>query len=211
MTEAGALYFLKGNIESETKVGGVGGMFKNKMKSYLNQESTFKPIYKGTGELYLEPTFGHYMIVNLQNESIIVDKGLYYASEPTLKVEPVMQSNISSGLLGGEGLFQTQISGSGVCILEIPIPKEEILIYELNNEKIQVDGNFALLRTENVLFSVQKSSKSLIGTLASGEGLLQTFEGTGQVWLAPTQPVYNKLQNFGIQALSKSTNSNNNV
>lgn len=209
MTEAGALYFLKGSIESETKVGGVGGLVSKFVKSYLNQESTFKPTYSGTGELYLEPTFGHFIFINLEDESIVVDKGLYYASEPSLTVEPAMQSNISSGLLGGEGWFQTKISGTGLCILEIPVPREEILVYELNKEKIQVDGNFALLRTENIEFSVQKSAKSLVGTIASGEGLLQTFEGSGQVWLAPTQPVYNKLQNLGFEHLNKSKNSNN--
>ncbi|PLS19577.1 transcriptional regulator [Bacillus sp. M6-12] len=211
MTEAGALYFMKGRISAQTNVGGVGGLMKKAFKSYLNQESTFKPTYEGTGEIFLEPTFGHYVFFELDNESVIVDKGLFYACEPSLQVEPAMQGNLSSGLFGGEGWFQTKISGTGLCILEIPVPREEVLIYELNNEKLQVDGNFALLRTEGINFSVQKSSKTLVGTLASGEGLLQTFEGTGQVWLAPTQPVYKKLETYGVQALNKSKNISNDV
>jgi uncharacterized protein (AIM24 family) len=211
MTEAGALYFLKGNIVTENKIGGVTGFVSKMFKSYLNQETTFKPIYKGTGELFLEPSFGHFIFVELDNESIIVDKGLFYACETTLQVDVVMQSNLSSGLLGGEGWFQTKITGKGLCILEIPVPREEILIYELNNEKLQVDGNFALLRTEGVTFSVQKSANTLVGTLASGEGLLQTFEGTGQVWLAPTQPVYERLKIYGVQGLNQSKNISNNV
>lgn len=211
MIEAGALYFMKGHIEVESKIGGVTGLVGKMFKSYLNQESTFKPIYYGTGEIFLEPTFGHFMMVELENESIIVDKGLYFASEASLKVEPVMQSNLSTGLLGGEGFFQTKISGRGIVILQIPVPKEEILVYNLNNEKLQVDGNFALLRTEKINFTIQKSAKSLIGTLTSGEGLLQTFEGTGQVWIAPTQPVYKKMKQYGIQSLLESKNQSNNV
>lgn len=211
MTEAGALYFMKGHITAETHVGGVGGFVSKVVKSYLNKEATFKPIYKGNGEVFLEPTFGHYIFIELENDSIIVDKGLFFACEPTLQVEPAIQENISSGLLGGEGWFQTKISGTGLCILEVSVPREEILMYQLDNERLQVDGNFALLRTEGIIFSVQKSAKSLVGTLASREGLLQTFEGTGQVWLAPTQPVYKKLKTYGVQALNKSKNMTNNV
>ena len=54
----------------------------------------------------------------------------------------------------------------------------------------QVDGDFALMRSGRIEFSVEKSTKGLLGTVASGEGLLQTFRGTGRVWIAPTQPLY---------------------
>jgi len=67
-----------------------------------------------------------------------------------------------------------------------------------------VDGNFALLRRGDIQFSVEMSSKEIINTMASGEGLLQTFRrGTGEVWLAPTQAVYNTLKLAGgTQALT---------
>ena len=58
---------------------------------------------------------------------------------------------------------------------------------------MSVDGNFALLRTEEIEFKAEKSSKTWIGTAVSGEGLLQTFSGTGTVWLAPTQGIYQLL------------------
>jgi hypothetical protein len=32
-----------------------------------------------------------------------------------------------------------------------------------------------------------------MGSLVSGEGFLQTFSGRGNVWIAPTQGVYEKL------------------
>ena len=208
-TESGALYYMKGHIEAENKIGGMSGFLKKTIQSKLNQESTFKPTYTGTGEIFLEPSFGHYMFVELNNESIIVDKGLFFACESTLETSVSMQKNLSSGLLGNEGWFQTKISGTGLCILEIPVPKDEIIVYELNNEKLQVDGNFALLRSGNINFSVQRSTKKLIGTLTSGEGLLQTFEGTGQVWLAPTQSVYHKMNRKGINELYASKNMSN--
>ena len=49
------------------------------------------------------------------------------------------------------------------------------------------------MRTSGINFRAEKSSKSWLSTSVSGEGLLQTFTGTGKVWLAPTQGVYEKL------------------
>lgn len=56
-----------------------------------------------------------------------------------------------------------------------------------------MDGNFALMRNEAINFKVEKSSKNWLSTGVSGEGLLQTFEGSGFVWIAPTQGVYDNL------------------
>lgn len=210
-TEAGALYFSKGNINCDTQIGGVGGVIGKMFKSTLNKEAVIKPVYSGYGEVYLEPTFGHFIMLELQNDSIVVDKGMFYCCSAGMKVEPVAQSNISSALLGGEGIFQTEISGTGIVVLEIPVPKEEILMYELKGDRVQVDGNFAILRSKNIRFSVQKSSKSLMGSFMNGEGLLQTFEGTGMVWLAPTAPVYRTLSisgYSGVNITSKSMNNN---
>lgn len=210
-TEAGALYYLKGNIQNNVNIGGVGGVAKKLFKSTLTQETAFNPEYSGVGEVVLEPTFAHYILLTLDGESFIVDKSLFYCSIGNVDVKPVAQGNISSALMGGEGIFQTQISGTGAVVLAIDVPMEEIEIYNLNNEKVQVDGNFAILRSSEIRFSVQKSAKSLLGSALGGEGLLQTFEGTGMVWLAPTSPVYRKMNFGGMAMVTASQGSSNNT
>lgn len=210
-TEAGALYYLKGQIESTVPTGGLSGMVMKGIKSKLTNETAFNPVYTGTGEIVLEPTFGHYALIQLTDESLIVDKGLYYCSIGKIEISPVMQKTISSGVAGGEGWFQTKIKGTGWVVLSIPAPLDEIQMYELNNERVQVDGNFAILRSENIRFSVTGSAKGIIGTLASGEGLLQTFEGTGMVWLAPTAPMYTKMQYGGLSYVTASNGGSNNI
>jgi len=72
-----------------------------------------------------------------------------------------------------------------------------------------VDGNFALMRTGRIDFSVEKSTRSLLGTITSGEGLLQTFRGTGSVWLAPTQDIYQRLRSGGMASLTAATRTSN--
>jgi uncharacterized protein (AIM24 family) len=53
------------------------------------------------------------------------------------------------------------------------------------NDRLVVDGSFAVARTDSLKFSVQKSSKGLIGSMTSGEGLVNVLEGSGRVYLAP--------------------------
>ncbi|WP_406670740.1 AIM24 family protein [Methanolobus sp. ZRKC4] len=209
IVEPGALYFHKGNIACESNIGGVGGLAKKMLHNKLTNESTFKPRYTGTGEVFLEPGFSHFLIVKLDNGSVIVDKGIFYCCEDTLEVGVASQKNISAGLFGGDW-FQTRISGTGICVLESPVPMNEILKCNLNNERLQVDGNFALLRSDSVNFSVERSSKGIAGSMTSGEGRLQTFEGTGIVWLAPTQPVYNSISAGSISSLAAAPYNRNN-
>lgn len=188
--EPGALYYMQGKLEMKASTG--GGIMAGLRRAALSGESFFVNEIHGQGEIYLEPTFGHFLLVELDDHEIIVDKSLFYAGLGDLDVSAKMNRAVA-GLAGGEGWFQTSIKGTGVAVLFSPVPMQEVQICDLNNEKLSVDGNFALLRTGDIAFTVEKSSKSWIATSVSGEGLLQTFKGTGQVWIAPTQGVYEKL------------------
>ena len=201
--EPGALYYMKGDLEMKASSG--GGLMKGLKRKMLSGETFFVNEIHGTGEIYLEPTFGHFLIHKITKDegALIVDKELFYAGTAGLDVTAVAQKNVSSALFGGEGLFQTKVEGDGIVVLYSPVPAEEIQKIELNNEKLSVDGNFALMRSGNIEFKAEKSSKSWVSTSVSGEGLLQTFQGTGSVWVAPTQTVYEKLSTpGGLEALA---------
>jgi len=206
--EPGALYFMKGHLEMKAGTG--GGLVKGLARKMMSGESFFVNEIHGRGEVYLEPTFGHFFLhqIDKREGGIIVDKGLFYAGTAGLNITAARQKNVSSALFGGDYLFQTHISGSGVAILFSPVPRDEIIRYELTGDKLSVDGNFALMRSERVAFRAEKSSKSWISTAVSGEGLLQTFEGKGYVWIAPTQGIYEQLASpEGVKSLALSPGS----
>ena len=205
VTEAGALYYSKGKITNSVPTGGIIGKL---IKGALTKEAAFNPEYSGYGEIVLEPSFGHYILVELTNETIICDKGAFYCSIGDIKTSIANQSNISSAFLGNEGFFQTKISGTGWVVLEIPVPMTEIECMDIKDETVQVDGNFAILRSADIVFTVEKSTKKLTGTVLGGEGFLSTFRGSGMLWLAPTAPVYKKMD-YGIDNI-KNKNMNNN-
>ena len=207
IVEAGALNFMYGNLQMDNKTGGLAGFAQKAIASALTNETAVRPHYTGNGYIFLEPSFSHFLLVQLNNEEMIVDKGMFHACEGSVSVGVATQKNISSALFGGEGFFQTKISGTGWVVLESPVPMAEIRRIVLNNHKLQVDGNFALLRKGKIEFSVEKSTKSILGSARSGEGLLQTFYGVGEVWLAPTQSIYERLQNHSLASMSTPSRS----
>ena len=112
-----------------------------------------------------------------------------------------MHKNVSSLIFGNEGVYQTKLSGSGIVVLEIPVPDKEILRCKMFRDTLKVDGNFAILRSSNIEFTVEKSGTTLIGTALNGEGLLNVYRGTGEVWLVPTKAIYDELKEKGLKEL----------
>jgi uncharacterized protein (AIM24 family) len=180
------------------------------MKGVVTGETAVKPRYAGVGQIFLEPTFGQMVVAKLDNEEMVIADGMFYAVESTVAVQTTSMASLSTGLFGGQGFFQTSLQGTGWVVLALPVPEHEILRYTLTgpHDELKVDGAFGLLRRGNVTFSVEKSTKTWVGSAVSGEGLLQTFRGTGEVWVAPTMAVYENLRLGGLHAAS-GTDGNN--
>ena len=153
----------------------------------MTGESAVKPEYTGNGVLVLEPTYRHILLIDLAdwNGSIVLDDGLFLACDSKLKQKAVMRSNFSSAVAGGEGLFNLGVVGNGVLCLESPSPKEELIEVTLQDDVLKVDGNMAIAWSGTLDFTVERSGKTLLGSAASGEGLVNVYRGTGKVLLAP--------------------------
>ncbi|PIE03584.1 MAG: hypothetical protein CSA81_01570 [Acidobacteria bacterium] len=180
--EAGAMHYMRGPITIDAKLPSMGKFLKAK----FTKEKAVRPVYTGTGEVYLEPTFAEYDILNLNQESWVLDRGAFLACETCVEVG-MFTNKAVSGLFGGEGLFQTQVSGSGKVLFLSPGPLERI---ELVNDQLVVDGSFAVARTASLDYSVEKATKGLFSSWTSGEGFVNTFRGSGTVLLAPVPNRY---------------------
>jgi len=184
--ESGALHYMHGRIEMESKMPSASGF----LKSFVTGESIFKPVYGGTGEIFFgPPTFGEYVILSLNNEEWILDKSAYVCSDINIEVGAYTNRAVA-GFFSGEGFFQTSVKGTGQVVIQAPGEVERI---KLVNERLAVDGSFAIARTASLNFSVQKAAKSIIGSVTSGEGLLNIFEGTGTVLIAPVSNIFYNL------------------
>ena len=187
--QAGAMQWMVGNVKATTGIKGVGDLFGKAVRGSVTGESAIKPEYTGDGTLVLEPTYQHILLLDLSkwNGSVVLDDGLFLACESSLKHKAVMRSNLSSAVAGNEGLFNLGIQGNGIVCLESPCPKEELVEVTLDKDVLKVDGNFAIAWSGSLEFTVERSGKSLLGSAASGEGLVNVYRGTGKVLLAPVR------------------------
>lgn len=185
--QAGAMQWSVGSVAATTGIKGVGDFFNKAIRGGVTGESAIKPEYTGKGLLVLEPTYKHIILIDVAdwNGEIVLDDGLFLACESTLGHKAVMRSNISSAVAGGEGLFNLGISGSGILCLESPCPREELIEINLVDDVLKIDGNMAVAWSQSLEFTVERSGKTLIGSAASGEGLVNVYRGTGKVLLAP--------------------------
>lgn len=193
MLSAGAMQYMIGNIEMTSGVKGVGGLMRNIISSAATGTSAIKPLYKGTGTIMLETTYKYLWLIDVDNDHIVIDDGMFLACESTLDIAVAARKNVSSAVLGGEGLFNLSARGKGIIALEAPIPSEEAVVVELQNDVLKVDGNFALMWSNSLDFTVEKSGKTRMGSAVSGEGLVNVYRGTGMVWLAPLMNYKNSL------------------
>ena len=65
-------------------------------------------------------------MINLKDDSVIVDKDLFYCCSGSMKVEHLVQKNIFSEFIGVKKLSQTKISGTGVVVLTLPVLQNEL-------------------------------------------------------------------------------------
>lgn len=185
--QAGAMQWMVGNVNATTGIKGVGDLFGKAIRGKATGESAIKPEYTGDGTLVLEPTYKYILLEDVAdwNGSLILEDGLFLACDSNLTHKAVMRSNLSSAVAGGEGLFNLGLSGKGVVALECPCPREELIEINLQDDVLKIDGNMAIAWSGSLNFTVERSGKTLIGSAASGEGLVNVFRGTGRVFMAP--------------------------
>lgn len=184
---AGAMQWTIGNVQASSDVKGVGDFFGKALKGAVTKESTVKPKYTGTGYLMLEPTYKHILLENVEEWAggIVLEDGMFLGCDGNISQEVVSRSNFSSAVLGNEGLFNLKLVGNGLAVLESPVPREELIEIELDNDEVRIDGSYAIAWSGNLEFTVEKSTKSLIGSAVSGEGFVNVYRGTGKILMSP--------------------------
>jgi len=185
--QSGAMQMTMGSIEAATNIKGAGDMVKKLVGSKVTGESVIKPRYSGYGLLVTEPTYRYILLEDVANWNgqMIIDDGLFLACESTVDLGVVARSTLSSAVLGNEGLFNTVLKGAGIVALESPVPREELIEVVLENDVLKIDGNMAIAWSGSLKFTVERTTKTLIGSAASKEGLVNVYRGSGRVLIAP--------------------------
>lgn len=211
--QAGAMQWMGGNVQATTGVKGIGDLFGKALKGAVTNESAVKPEYVGEGCLVLEPTYKYLILQDVSkwgSAGMTIEDGMFLACDSNVKHKVVARKNVSSAVLGGEGFFNLSLQGSGVVALECNVPEEELIEIELENDELKIDGNMAVCWSSNLDFTVERTTKTLVGSAVSGEGLVNVYRGTGKVLMcpvAPTSSLFEATNTMSAKAAAKNSNT----
>ena len=211
--QAGAMQWMGGNVQATSGVKGIGDFLGKALKGAVTKETAVKPEYVGEGCLVLEPTYKYIILADIGKwgpAGMTIEDGMFLACDANVKSKVVARKNLSSAVLGNEGLFNLSLHGNGVAALESNVPEDELIEVILENDELKIDGNLAVCWSSNLDFTVERSTKTLVGSAVSGEGLVNVYRGTGRVLMcpvAPTTSLFESTNTMAAKAAAKSSNT----
>lgn len=211
--QAGAMQWMSGNVRATSGVKGIGDFFGKAIKGAVTKEAAVKPEYVGEGCLVLEPTYKYIILQDVSKwgtAGMTIEDGMFLACDANVKRNIIARKNISSAVLGGEGFFNMSLQGRGIVALESNTPEEELIEIELENDELKIDGNLAVCWSSNLEFTVEKTTKTLVGSAVSGEGLVNVFRGTGRVLMSPVAPtgsLFESTNTMSAKAAARDSNT----
>lgn len=211
--QAGAMQWMGGNVQATSGIKGIGDFLGKALKGAVTKETAVKPEYVGEGCLVLEPTYKYIILADIGKwgpAGMTIEDGMFLACDANVKSKVVARKSLSSAVLGSEGLFNLSLHGNGVAALESNVPEDELIEVILENDELKIDGNLAVCWSSNLDFTVERSTKTLVGSAVSGEGLVNVYRGTGRVLMcpvAPTTSLFESTNTMAAKAAAKSSNT----
>ena len=210
--QAGSMQWMGGNVQATSGVKGIGDFLGKALKGAVTKETAVKPEYVGEGCLVLEPTYKYIILADIGKwgpAGMTIEDGMFLACDANVKSKVVARKNLSSAVLGNEGLFNLSLHGNGVAALESNVPEDELIEVILENDELKIDGNLAVCWSSNLEFTVERSTKTLVGSAVSGEGLVNVYRGTGRVLMCPVAPTTSLFESTNTMAAKSAAKSSN--
>ncbi len=159
---------------------------KTVVKRFVTGESGNLVKAKGTGKLYIADEGKKISILNLKNDSLIVNGGNILAFEPSLKWD-IKLMKISSIMAGG--LTNVEISGDGM--LAVTTMYEPLTLRVVQGCPVMTDPSATVAWSAGLKtsFKTDISVKTVIGR-GSGDSIQMKFEGEGFVIVQPGSIIY---------------------
>jgi uncharacterized protein (TIGR00266 family) len=157
-----------------------GGLLASLRRSILGGESFFLNSYRAPGsggEIMLAPPLpGDIAVLQLEDDSLLVQSGAYVASSLGINVDTKFGG--AKTFFASEGLFLLKCSGTGTLIVSSYGAIHERVLRP--SETFSVDTGHLVAFPEDIGFGV-RAVGGLKSTLFSGEGLVVDLGGPGKV------------------------------
>ena len=181
VSEAGGRTWSRGEIQTETKGGGLG----KSLGRILSGESLFLSYYtaRQRAEIAFASSLPGCIVARelAASESIICQKSAFLCATSGVNLSAHLQKKLGAGLVGGEGFIMQKITGPGIAFLELD---GHCVEYNLApGEQLFCDTGVMAVMDATCQMGVQMV-KGVKNMLFGGEGLFDTvITGPGKVCL----------------------------
>ena len=187
--EVGAMIAMTGgfNVQTTSRNKGGGGGITKGLKRMFAGENFFLNHFTATGHnqsLIIGPAMlGDILYYPMTGGTLIVQGSSWLASSTSIDIDATWQG-LGKALFSGESMFWVKCSGAGDLLLN---SFGAIHCIEVNGEYV-VDTGHIVAFEDTLQFRVGKASKSLIGSILGGEGLVCKFSGQGKLYVQSHNP-----------------------
>ena len=185
-TKMGSMISYRGNVRF-TREGileqGIGNLFKKAVSG----EGAQLTKAEGQGQVYLADSGKKITILNLENDTLVVNGNDLLAFEPSVKYQIKMMKRMSSMLAGG--LFNIRLEGSGMVAFTTHY--DPITLMVTPDQPVTTDPNATVAWSGSLEPQIKTdvSLKTFIGR-GSGESIQTYFSGNGFVVIQPYEETY---------------------
>lgn len=179
--EKGAMSWMTPNMEMSTSTGGFG----KALGKMFSGESIFQNTYtakNGQGMIaFASGLPGSILTFDIGQGAMLVQKGGYFASQPTVDLSIGFQKKLGAGFFGGEGFIMQKLTGQGLAWVEID---GSVMEYDLKpGEQLIIDTGYLAAMSATCSMDIT-SVKGIGNALFGGEGLFNTVvTGPGKVYI----------------------------
>ncbi|NDB32006.1 MAG: TIGR00266 family protein [Nitrosopumilaceae archaeon] len=206
IAEAGALVYLKGDIEIKTKMR--ANVLKTVKVSFLGSESFFVNEYiakeDGCSLGLTGPPVGDIVEIPITpNDGYIVQSGSYIASTPGVEIDTKWQG-FTKGIFGSE-FFMLKVTGAGkvFCNVYGGVIQKQLA----QGEQLTLDNYHLVALTLNSEYKVTKFG-GLKSTILGGEGLVTQIMGPATIYFQ-TKNLKELIDLLGVRNTQSETQGNN--
>jgi len=185
-TKTGSMVAYQGDIKfvrEGVMEHGIGSF----LKKALTGEGTRLTKASGRGKMYLADAGKKVTVLNLANETLIVNGNDVLAFEPTLEHSITMMKKMAAMLSGG--LFNIRFTGSGMLAITTHYDPLTLRVTPGNPVCTDPNATVAWSGTLTPEFKTDVSLKTFLGR-GSGESLQMVFNGDGFVVIQPYEELY---------------------
>lgn len=184
--QKGAMSWMTPNMKMSTSTGGFG----KAIGKMFSGESIFTNTYVaegGPGMIAFASTVpGSIIPFDISQGDMIVQKGGYLASQPSVEMSVAFQKKFGAGFFGGEGFIMQRLHGTGMAFVEID---GYVVEYDLQaGQQMVIDTGYLAAMTNTCTMDIT-TVKGLGNKLFGGEGFFNTVvTGPGKIYLQ-TMPI----------------------